>query len=88
MNPIAGVKFANWERGFGDFHLVPDLDSLRIASWMDRTAMVLCDLHDNKTHKLVPFAPRSILRRQIDKAKDFGYTALVKLIFNSPRCSL
>ena len=33
MDPIPGFKFANWERGFGDVHLVPDLSSLRIAAW-------------------------------------------------------
>ena len=41
MEPVPGYRFANWERGYGDFHLVPDLDTLRVASWLDRTAMVL-----------------------------------------------
>jgi glutamine synthetase len=44
MDPIAGFKFANWERGYGDFHLVPDLSTLRTVSWQKRTAMVLCDV--------------------------------------------
>ena len=29
--------FANWERGYGDVHLVPDLGTLRVASWLDKT---------------------------------------------------
>ena len=32
MEPIPGYKFANWESGYGDFHLVPDLNTLRLAS--------------------------------------------------------
>ena len=44
MTPIPGYKFANWELGYGDFHMVVDLSTLRIASWLDRTALVLCDV--------------------------------------------
>lgn len=62
MDPIPGFKFANWERGFGDVHLVPDLSSLRIAAWQHKSAMVFCDVYNNKTHELVHVAPRSILR--------------------------
>ena len=60
------TRFANWELGYGDFHLVPDLGTLRVASWLDKTAFVLCDLKNEKTHEYVAVAPRSILRRQID----------------------
>src|SRR5262245_57816823 len=42
MDPVPGYMFANWELGYGDFHLVPDLKTLRIASWLDKTALVLC----------------------------------------------
>eukprot|EP01083_Nonionella_stella_P235647 828352_1 len=76
QNPINGFKFANWEEGFGDFHLVPDMSSLRLASWLPKTAMVCCDVHNNETHKLVDIAPRSMLRRQVEAAKNDGFTAL------------
>ena len=33
MEPVPGYTFANWELGYGDFHLVPDLNTLRLASW-------------------------------------------------------
>src|SRR5438128_12387630 len=46
MTPVAGYRLANWERGYGDFHLRPDLSTLRIAAWLDKTAMVLCDVGD------------------------------------------
>src|SRR5215207_10063385 len=41
MDPVPGYQYANWERGYGDFHLVPDMDTLRVASWLDKTALVL-----------------------------------------------
>jgi glutamine synthetase len=31
MEPVPGYKFANWELGYGDFHLVPDMKTLRRA---------------------------------------------------------
>jgi len=75
MEPVPGYQFANWERGYGDFHLVPDLTTLRKASWLDRTALVLCDVEDEKAHKLTSVAPRSILRRQIEQIQASGFSA-------------
>lgn len=69
MEPVAGYRYANWELGYGDFHLVPDLSTLRVASWLDKTALVICDVRDEKTGRDVTLAPRSILRRQIDAAR-------------------
>lgn len=76
MNPTAGYKYANWELGFGDFHMVPDMTTLRIASWLDKTAMVLCDLVDDKAHAHVSVAPRSILQKQVAEVSAMGYSAM------------
>ena len=75
MEPVPGYKFANWELGYGDFHLVPDMATLRIASWLPKTALVICDVKSEKTHDYVAVAPRSILRRQIDLTAARGYQA-------------
>src|SRR5438067_13670744 len=75
MEPVPGYKFANWELGYGDFHLVPDLATLRRASWLEKTALVICDVKDEKTHDLVSVAPRSILRRQVDAARKMNFQA-------------
>ena len=69
MEPLEGFKYANWELGYGDFHMVPDMTTMRMADWQERTALVMCDIESDKTHELVPFAPRSILRRQLRKLK-------------------
>ncbi len=73
MEPVPGYKFANWQLGYGDFHLVPDLGTLRLASWLDRSAFVICDVKSEKTHAPVAVAPRSILRKQLDSAKEAGF---------------
>ena len=75
MEPVEGYRYANWERGYGDFHLVPDFTTLRVASWLDRAALVLCDLHEPATHELVSVAPRSVLRNQLDRLGQSGYHA-------------
>lgn len=75
MEPVAGYQLASWEKGYGDVHLVPDLSTLRLASWLERSALVLCDVHDVATHDLVEAAPRSVLRRQIGVAAGAGLTS-------------
>ncbi|OGA66737.1 MAG: glutamine synthetase [Betaproteobacteria bacterium RIFCSPLOWO2_12_FULL_65_14] len=73
MDPVPGYRFANWELGYGDFHVVPDMDTLRLASWLEKSALVLCDVKSEKTHDPIAVAPRSVLRRQVDVAKKTGY---------------
>ncbi len=76
MEPVEGYDYANWQLGYGDFHLVPDLATLRVASWLDRTASVVCDVLDPRTHELVAVAPRSVLRHQLQLADDLGYRVM------------
>ena len=73
MEPIDGYAFASWQQGYGDVHLVPDLSTLRRCSWLDRTAMVLCDAE--RDHAPVAIAPRSVLARQVERAAEAGYAA-------------
>src|SRR5919206_4460116 len=41
MDPQPGYAIASWERGYGDFHLRPDMDTLRRVPWLEGTALVL-----------------------------------------------
>jgi glutamine synthetase len=75
MDPVPGYRLANWERGYGDFHLKPDLATLRVASWLERSAMVVCDVF-HPGGAPVAEAPRSILRRQLERAAVAGFRAL------------
>ncbi|MEM1119386.1 MAG: glutamine synthetase family protein, partial [Bacteroidota bacterium] len=73
MEPIEGYDFANWELGYGDFHLVPDFNTLRVADWLVKTALVICDVKNEKTHDWVDIAPRSILQKQLKDAHSAGF---------------
>lgn len=75
MEPVEGYDFANWEKGYGDVHLVPDLATLRPAAWGERAALVLCDVTDDATHSRVDVAPRSMLRAQVEALAEAGFTA-------------
>lgn len=76
MEPVPGYEFASWEQGYGDVHLAPDLTTLRRAAWTDATAIVLCDVVDEDTHDLVEVAPRTVLRRQVERLEGLGLAAM------------
>ncbi len=71
MEPLSGFKLANWESGFGDFEMRPDLSTLRLLPWQPGAAMVICDLH-HPAGKRVEEAPRSVLLRQLEALKARG----------------
>ena len=72
MDPVPGYEIANWERGYGDFHLVPDPATLRRIPWLDRTALVLCDVAWEDGAPVTP-SPRQVLKRQVERARERGY---------------
>ena len=73
MEPVPGYEFANWELGYGDFHLKPDMKSLREADWLEKTALVLCDVLDEKDDAPIEVAPRSILNTQLQNFIELEY---------------
>src|SRR5438045_9230992 len=44
MDPVPGYKIANWDSGYGDFDMQPDMGNLRRIPWPEATAHVLCDV--------------------------------------------
>ena len=74
MEPLPGYEYASWETGYGDFRMVPDMSTLRLAPWIPKTALVLCDIHDEATNEPIEVAPRQILKRQLERATDRGYS--------------
>jgi glutamine synthetase len=75
MDPIPGYGIASWEQGYGDFALAPDMGTLRRVPWLEGTALVLCDVlwHDGSP---VNPSPRQVLKRQIKRAGELGYTPM------------
>src|SRR5881398_14596 len=76
MDPVPGYEIASWERGYGDFALVPDLATLRRIPWLEATALVLCDVAWHDGSPVAP-SPRQVLRRQVERAEAAGYTPMV-----------
>jgi len=73
MDPLDGFSLANWEAGFGDFAMKPDVSTFRLLPWQQSAAMVICDLH-HEDGKPVAEAPRSVLRKQVDRLAAKGLT--------------
>jgi len=75
MEPVPGYKAASWSRGYGDFVMKPDMATLRSIPWLEKTALVLCDVLDHHHHEDLPHSPRGLLRRQVARLTERGYLA-------------
>ena len=75
--PVAGYRFTSYEQGYGDMLARADWSTVRITPWVERTAVIICDLHDVTTGDLISVAPRTILRRQVEAAADLGFLPMV-----------
>jgi len=76
MDPVPGYEMANWEGGYGDFGIVPDMATLRRIPWLDRTALVICDVANHDSSPVVA-SPRQILIAQYERAAEMGYTPMM-----------
>jgi glutamine synthetase len=75
MNTVDGYAMSSWERGYGDFAMVPDFDTLRRVPWQPGSALLLADLAWLDGSGPVVASPRQILRRQLDRLATHGLTA-------------
>jgi glutamine synthetase len=71
---IGSLPFSNWETGFGDIVMRPDLSTFAIVPWEEGCASVVCDFFTEGGEPL-PVAPRYVLQRVVQRAKDAGYIA-------------
>src|SRR6202051_4949544 len=74
MTPGEAFAMASWERGYGDFVMRPDLETLRRVPWQEGTAMCIADVvwHDGSD---VVASPRQVLRRQLARPAERGWGA-------------
>ena len=77
MHPVDGYASTSWAAGYGDYVMRPDLTTIRYPPWLDGTAFVLCDLYDHHGADPVPHAPRTLLKRQIDRLSSRGFTSAI-----------
>jgi glutamine synthetase len=74
MEPVPGYAAANWEKGYGDFVMKPDMATLCRTPWLEGTALVVCDVLDHHHHDLA-HSPRAILKKQIARLEERGMRA-------------
>ncbi len=74
MNTVGGYAMSSWEHGYGDFEMKPDLSTLARVPWQEGTAMCLADIVWADGSPVVA-SPRQILRRQLDRLAERGWTA-------------
>ncbi len=74
MEPVPGFKASSWDKGYGDFGIQSDEGTLRNIPWLPGTALIIGDCVDHHGD-LLPHAPRSILKKQLERAASMGYVA-------------
>ncbi len=74
MNTVGGYAMTSWEHGYGDFEWIPDLSSLCLIPWHEKTAAVMSDVLWSD-HRPVAASPRQILRAQLDRLAERGWKA-------------
>ena len=76
MNTVPGYAMSSWEKGYSDFAMIPDLNTLRLIPWQPGAALLLADV-TWLDHSDVVASPRQILRKQIKALADAGMKAMV-----------
>jgi len=74
MEPLPGFSTASWASGYQDMKAIPDVSTLRLIPWLEKTALVMCDLATEEG-KPVEISPRYILKRQIARLTALGLRA-------------
>ena len=77
MFTVPGYKSSSWETGYGDMTVIPDLSTIKIAHWLEKTAIVLCDCLDHDGKKPLMHSTRQILRNVISKANKMGFEPMI-----------
>ena len=72
---LPNLKFSNWERGFADIVMKPDLSTFAIEPWEDHVASAICDLWSEHGER-VTISPRYVLQRVVDRARALGFEPL------------
>lgn len=73
---IGSLPYSNWEIGFGDIIMRPDLSTLAVVPWEDDSAAVVCDFFTEAGDPL-PIAPRTVLQRVVQRALDAGFRSIM-----------
>ena len=69
---LPNLKFSNWERGFADIVMKPDLSTFAMVPWEENVASCICDLWTEHGEP-VTIAPRYVLNNVVERARSMGF---------------
>jgi glutamine synthetase len=71
-NVLPNLEASNWERGFADFAMKPDLSTFSMVPWEENVASCICDLWTEHGEPVV-ISPRYVLGMLMERARSMGY---------------
>lgn len=74
-NVLPNLKVSNWEHGFADVILRPDLATFKLVPWEERVASCICDVWTEHGDAL-SVSPRYVLNSVIERGRALGYEPL------------
>ena len=74
-NVLPNLKFSNWERGFADIVMKPDLATFAPVPWEENVSACICDLWSEQGEP-VTIAPRYISQQLVERARSMGFEPL------------
>lgn len=84
FNPVPNTNIASYEKGFGDFTMKADMDSVREITYIgdNKQLLFFADLVNSQTEKPITHAPRYLLRQSIQELKKLGISIQVECDIN------
>ncbi len=74
-NVLPNLKFSNWERGFADVIMKPDLTTFAPVPWEENVYACICDLWSEHGER-VTISPRYILNNLLERARSLGFETM------------
>ncbi len=71
-NVLPNLKFSNWEHGFSDIVMRPDLSTFAMVPWEENVASCVCDLWTEHGEP-VTISPRYVLQQVVERARSMGF---------------
>ena len=69
---LPNLKFSNWEHGFADIVMKPDLSTFAMVPWEENVASCICDLWTEDGDP-VTISPRYVLNTVVERARSMGF---------------
>ena len=74
-NVLPNLKVSNWERGFADIVMKPDLSTFAMVPWEEKIASCICDLWTEHGEP-VTVSPRYVMSQVMERARSMGFEAM------------